>query len=226
MGSGWIKIHRSLLDWEWYDDPFTLKLLIHLNLIVNHKDKKWKGVHIKAGQIVTSILILSERLGVTPKTIRVHLDRLINSGEIVKLGANKYTIITLVKWEQMQYEDELGANNLPNKLPNKLPTTKEGKEEKKNNISFPNLISFINSTLGKNYKVINSTVKSKYNARIKDGFTKDDILNAILTASNDSYHKENNYKYLTPEYFSREKSLNLHSVKVIKKSTYTKNPYE
>lgn len=132
--AGWIKIHRSLLDWEWYDDDKTVKLLIHLNLKVNYKDKKWKGKIIKAGSFVTSVVKLSTELKTTPKTIRVHLKRLVESGEIEVITTNKNTSITLVKWEQMQKDDDSRANELPIKLPNKLPiklpTTKEGKENK------------------------------------------------------------------------------------------------
>jgi hypothetical protein len=127
--AGWIKIHRSLLDWEWYDDNKTLKLLIHLNLKVNYKDKKWKGKLIKAGSFVTSVIKLSTELKTTPKTIRVHLKRLVDSGEIKVITTNKNTSITLVKWEQMQKEDDSRANELPTKVPIKLPikvpTTKE-----------------------------------------------------------------------------------------------------
>ena len=77
-------------------------------------------------------------------------------------------------------------------------------------INFSDLLEFINSTLGKSYKVINSTVKGKYNARLKDGYVKKDFMTAIVNASKDKYHKEKNYKYLTVEYFSRIKTLDLH----------------
>ena len=78
------------------------------------------------------------------------------------------------------------------------------------NINFSDLLGFINSTLGKSYKVINSTVKQKYNARLKDGYVKKDFMTAIVNASKDKYHKETNYKYLTVEYFARIKTLDLH----------------
>jgi len=85
-------------------------------------------------------------------------------------------------------------------------------------INFPELLDFINLTLGKNYSAFNQSIKNKYLARLKDGYFKSDIKNAILNASKDLYHKETNYKYLTVEYFSRAKTLDLHcdSVKVKK----------
>ena len=59
--------------------------------------------------------------------------------------------------------------------------------------------------------MINDTVKAKFKARIKDGYTKEDILNTINNASKDPFHIENNFKYLTPEYFSRASTIDKHS---------------
>ena len=45
MQQGWIKIHRQLLEWEWYDD-LNVKVLGYLYTLLlkaNHKAKKYKG---------------------------------------------------------------------------------------------------------------------------------------------------------------------------------------
>ena len=44
-------------------------------------------------------------------------------------------------------------------------------------------------------------------ARIKDGFTKDDIRAAITNASKNQWAKDQKYNFCTPEYFSRLNSL-------------------
>ena len=80
-----------------------------------------------------------------------------------------------------------------------------------NTINFDKLLSFLNSKTGRNFKVINEATKKKYKARLKEGYTKDDILNAIINAVNSDYHKENGFKYLTPEFFSRADKLNMYS---------------
>ena len=80
-----------------------------------------------------------------------------------------------------------------------------------NTINFDKLLSFLNSKTGRNFKVINDATKKKYNARIKEGYTKDDILKAITNAVNSDYHKENNFTYLTPEFFSRAVTLDKYS---------------
>ena len=78
-------------------------------------------------------------------------------------------------------------------------------------IDFEKLIEFINIKTGRNFEVINKTVKGKYLARLKEGYKKDDILNAIINAVNSDYHKENNFTYLTPEFFSRAVTLDKYS---------------
>jgi len=83
----------------------------------------------------------------------------------------------------------------------------EGKEEVQcviqSKIDFDNLLILINKQTGRNFQVINSTIQAKYKARLKDGYTKEDISNTIKNSVKDDYHKETNFKYLTPEYFSR-----------------------
>ena len=47
LKNGYIKLYRSLLDWEWYDDTVTKCLFLHLLLTVNAYDEDWKGIVIK-----------------------------------------------------------------------------------------------------------------------------------------------------------------------------------
>lgn len=103
---------------------------------------------------------------------------------------------------------------------NALPTAKRG-------INFDKLLIFINQTTGKSFRIINDNTKAKYKARLKDGYTSQDIKNAIINACADPYHKDNGFKYLKPEYFSRADSLDLHAFKKIKTvSKHLENPYK
>lgn len=49
--SGWIKLHRKLLDWEWYSDTNCRLLFIHCLLKANFEDTKWRGVDIKKAHL-------------------------------------------------------------------------------------------------------------------------------------------------------------------------------
>ncbi len=49
--SGWIKLHRILLDWEWYKSPNMVHVFLHLILSANHEDGRWQGHEVKRGQL-------------------------------------------------------------------------------------------------------------------------------------------------------------------------------
>jgi uncharacterized phage protein (TIGR02220 family) len=78
-------------------------------------------------------------------------------------------------------------------------------------IDFDALILFINKTFGRSFKKVSPTVKSKYNARLKEGFTKEDFKTAMTNCSKLQFHIDNNFQYCTPEYFSRSEILDKYS---------------
>ena len=102
--SGWIKLHKTLKDWEWYDDHNATRLLVHLLLSVNYEDKTWKGQTIKAGSCVTSWENLSKEIGLTVKQTRTAMAKLEASKEVARYATNKWQAITLVKWDKLQVE--------------------------------------------------------------------------------------------------------------------------
>lgn len=137
--TGWIKLHRSLKEWEWYDDINVKVTFIHILLSANHKEGSWRGHKIDRGQMWTSISHLSEEIGITEKQIRNALKKLEKTNEILTKGASKGTMITVCKYDSYQDEEnqmgeqgaskgrakgEQGATN-KNKENNK-----EGKEKK------------------------------------------------------------------------------------------------
>lgn len=99
---GWIKIHRQLIDWEWYTDGNTLRLFLHLLLIANHEDKKWRGKEIKRGSTHTSISHLGKALKLSDKQIRCSLDKLKNSENVAIKGASDGTMISVCNYDSYQ----------------------------------------------------------------------------------------------------------------------------
>jgi len=87
--------------------------------------------------------------------------------------------------------------------------TKEIKENKSksNKIEFDKLLVFFNDTFGKKCRVFSASVKQKYNARVSDGYTTMEIAKAMSVCKSDDFHKQNNFKYCTLEYFARPKTL-------------------
>ena len=99
---GYIKLYRQVMKWEWYDDANTFRLFIHLLLKANYEDAQWRGLTIKRGQLFTSIGHLSHELKISDKAIRIALDKLIKTKEVVSKGASNGTMITICKYDSYQ----------------------------------------------------------------------------------------------------------------------------
>ena len=99
---GFIKIHRSIKSWAWADDPPTMLLWIHILLDANWKDSQWHGMTIPRGSFVTSVSKLATETGLSTKQVRAALDRLCEGGEVGKQTTNKFTIISVCKYDDYQ----------------------------------------------------------------------------------------------------------------------------
>lgn len=103
---GWVKLHRKLLEWEWYQDAHMVHLLVHLLLTATHEDRKYKGLTIKRGQLVTTIKELAETLGTPESSTRLRIKRLKSCGFIsIKVADNK-TTITICNYDSYQMREK------------------------------------------------------------------------------------------------------------------------
>lgn len=107
MCNGWIKLHRKILDWEWFTSPSTLQLFIYLLLMANKEDKKWRGILIKRGQLVTSVATISEETKLSTQQVRTSLNRLKSTNEITSKTTNRFTLVTVCKYESYQLYEEV-----------------------------------------------------------------------------------------------------------------------
>lgn len=106
MSTGWIKLHRQLLEWEWYDDTNTKCLFIHCLLRANHGDIEWRGHKIKRGQFLTSVDTLTRETGLSVSQIRTSLKKLISTNEIASKSQARSTVITVVQYDSHQGSDK------------------------------------------------------------------------------------------------------------------------
>ena len=133
--SGWIKIHRKFLDWQWFEKSEAVHLFIYLLLKANHKDSQWQGVDIKRGQFISSLGKISTDTGISLQSIRTLLNKLEKTNEIELKSTNKFTIVTICKYECYQDENEETNKQLTNKqqTTNKQLTTNKNDKKEKNN---------------------------------------------------------------------------------------------
>lgn len=102
MSEGWIKLHRSITDWEWFADAETLKLFLYLLLTANYENRMWKDITIQRGQLVISTEELAQRLKSTRQKIRTQLKRLETCGTIALQATNKFTLVTICNYDNYQ----------------------------------------------------------------------------------------------------------------------------
>lgn len=100
--TGWVRLYRSTLGWEWFDDPLTLQLWVVCLLKANYLPTRWRGVEIERGAFVTSVDSLCAETGQTTRQIRTRLARLQASGEISVRATNYKSIITVCKFDTYQ----------------------------------------------------------------------------------------------------------------------------
>lgn len=100
--STFVKLDRNILRWGWYKNANTFRLFVHLILTANIKEGKFETTVVKRGQLVTSYPKLAEQLGLTVKAIRVALEHLKGTGEVAVKATPKYSIITVLKYDEYQ----------------------------------------------------------------------------------------------------------------------------
>lgn len=126
METGFIKLHRSFLKWEWGDKPEMTHLFIHLLLTANYEDKNWRGIEIKRGQLLTSRRSLARKTGLSEQQIRTCFINLQNTHEITLKSTHHFTLISLTNYEKYQ---KINPQSNPQNT-QKSTTTKEYKEVK------------------------------------------------------------------------------------------------
>jgi len=131
--SGWIKLHRDLIKWEWYETPNMVQFFVHCLLRANHTPKRWQGIDIDAGQFVSGRVKLSQETGLSQQSVRTCIERLKSTNELTIKSTSKYSVFTLNNWEKYQ-SGETATSNLTNGQPasNQQVTTNKNEKNEKN----------------------------------------------------------------------------------------------
>ncbi len=117
MNSGWIRLSRRLLEWQWHDEPNMVALWVHLLLRANYEPTKYHGMTIGAGQLVTTLKELSSSTGLSVKQVRFCLGRMV-ADDAIRITAKRrsHTIISIANFAQ--YQLRIGAKSQPHSTRN------------------------------------------------------------------------------------------------------------
>jgi len=237
MDGGWIKLHRKFLNWEWWCDANTSRLFLYLLLAANHRDKSYKGMTLKAGQLVTGLQKLSAETGLSVQQTRTALNHLKSTSEITTKSTNQGTFVTVCKYDSYQSSGEqaelfatsevtsevTGKQQTESKKSNKRTTT--NKKEKKNpppivppplekeEVTWEVVLKTYN-WFKKMYMperrgamVIPAKAKTDVRLAMLRKVGIETIENVMDAAFKDEYHKEHDYKWVTLEYCTRDSTI-------------------
>ena len=168
MDQGFITLHRKFLAWEWAGEPNMVSLFVHLLLLANHEAKKWQGIGIGRGQLVSSVQSLSARTGLSVSQIRTGLKRLEMTGEIANKTTNKYSIITICKYDSYQTQTVCNDKQNDKQIANKSQTNRNQiatNNNDNNNINNNNIITLSNERVSEVEKV--EAIEEKPKAKTK-----------------------------------------------------------
>ena len=135
--NGFIKIHRKLIDWEWYQDSNVVRVFLHLLLKANHKDQKWQGIAVKRGQHITSYQHLAHGIGdLSIHQVRTALDKLKMTGEVTSESTSLFTVITIRNYDEYQSNDKQSDKRMASEWQasgKRVATNKNDKNDKNEN---------------------------------------------------------------------------------------------
>lgn len=215
MGMGYIKLHRKIQEcwiWDSGEKHNRRSAWIDILLTANHQDKKliFNGeiVVVKRGQFITSIRKLAERWKWSKSTVITFLDLLQQDGMITRESDTHRTLITVENYSFYQDgETPIGTptstqtstpigtvgGTLTGTRPETNNNDKNDKNEKNNNIysvHFEELWSAYprHKEKSKAYKC--------YQARLKDGFSEEELLTAVKNYAEECKKEHREEKYI------------------------------
>jgi predicted transcriptional regulator len=150
-GTGWIKLHRSLLDSSFSKDPEYAWLWVVLLLRANHKELSFifnnRPIVLNEGQLIVGRKKLSEETGINEHKIFRAMKCFESAGQIEQQSTNKFTLVTILNWgkyqgelDKVEQQDEQPVSNKRTTSEQPVSTyknVKNKKKSKKTKIEFP-----------------------------------------------------------------------------------------
>ena len=125
MSDGFIKLSRSLLDWDWHDEPKTGYLYIIMLLLANHEETLWRGETLLRGQLLTGRRQLSIASGLSEQEVRTALSHLKKTGHVIVTAKSQYSVITLPKYDEHCCQPQQITSDSTSRTASKQPSTNQ-----------------------------------------------------------------------------------------------------
>lgn len=80
-------------------------------------------------------------------------------------------------------------------------------KEKENKDNYVLFVEFLNEKLNRGFRTNSASLRAAFNKRMKQGWVLQNFKDAVIEAMKMKNHIESNFRYLTPEFFTRETTL-------------------
>jgi uncharacterized phage protein (TIGR02220 family) len=228
MDRGYVKLWRKIRSsFLWQDKPFTIgQAWVDLILLANHQDREvffhQKVESCQRGQIITSILRLSEQWGWSRKKVKGFLDTC-QKQHMLRYNIVDKRFIKITICNYFDYQDKIsdkgtrdytteGTTEGQEKHINK--NDKNGKNEKDSALSpgkdspgkskdlppYAEIVDYFNTAIGGGrYKHTTSNTRKNINARWHEGYRLDDFKRVINTKVEEWGNDPKMNKHLCPD---------------------------
>ncbi len=225
--SGYIKIYRSLINKPYFTEHQYVVLWIYLLIRANFKDSEvffnGKITTVSRGSFITSRKKLAESTGIQESKIERILFFLKTEQQIEQVKKGRSRLISILNYEKYQESEQINEQDLNRKrtgfeqVLNTDKKEKELKESKEVNI-YSEFLRCFNIEKGSSHRGDAKSRKS-FSARLKEGYTPDEMIAALKKAMTLDYHKGNGFQDLTPEFITRPDKLEKYmNGNIVKKS--------
>ena len=110
--------------------------------------------------------------------------------------------------KRLAAKNSSGRNAIASKSQSESDAIREEEiKEDKIKVDWDSLLKIFNNITKKNSRVISAKTRKQILSRLKEGYSKEDLIDAITNCYNDEFHSKNNHKYLTLEFISRSDKL-------------------
>lgn len=201
---GWIALDRKIMNnWLWNEKPFSFgQAWVDMLLMANHKENKFplgnEIVTVSRGSFITSEIKLMNRWGWSKSKLRRFLNLLISDEMIIKKSDRRKTTITIVK-----YSDFQDSQTTDRPIKDQQKTISRPIKDTNNNI---NNINNINNnkysvhfeSFWKAYPRKKEKAKAYkcYQARLKDGFSGEELLTAAVNYAEECEKRKTEERYI------------------------------
>lgn len=125
----YIKLHRSLLEWEWFQDDKTLVVFLYLLLRANWKPNRWRGIPIDRGQTLENLAGIADATGLSVRSVRTALKHLKSTGEVTEKLTRYGRLINVVNYAKYQDVPLLSDKESDKQTDNEVTRNRQGSDK-------------------------------------------------------------------------------------------------